>query len=201
MSVSPAEILPQKDVSNIKLLLDAQTTEKEINITALYAATNTIYRDKLKAEIWKDLSAGMKARNMPTAMIENGEKAAGPAIDLAMDKQVLAMVDSINQGLPLVSAEETKAVGDYQSKQTQAGAGAGGAGGAAGNAPLDGNKLDTTQQSVGDPQDKSIVNPNDVYVNTGSEGGASKEAGAMNNSTRVDQRSGSWEQPQQIGQV
>ena len=95
-----------KDTSNIPLLLDHTSTPKDLMTTALYVSTNTIYRDQMKKEIWTELAAGMKAKNMPAPLIAHGEKGAGPAIDFALDKHVGMMASAIKEDKPLVSEED-----------------------------------------------------------------------------------------------
>jgi hypothetical protein len=120
LDVSPAEVLPVKEAgTKMKLHLDATSTQKEIQTTALYAVTNTIYRDRVVKEIWNDLAAGMKARKMPAPLIEHGEKAANPAINAALDKHVAMMQDNILHDKPLATEEDAQAVQTYAAKHAQ----------------------------------------------------------------------------------
>jgi hypothetical protein len=116
VTVAQAELLPLKDVK-IKLLFDPQTSSKDLMTTALYVSTNTIYRDVMKKEIWTELAAGMKAKQMPAPLIEHGEKGVGPAIDMALDKQVGIMASAIQEEKPLVTDEDVKVVKEYQAKK------------------------------------------------------------------------------------
>lgn len=119
VDVSPSEVLPVKDPltrSRLQLHLDAATTPHDLQTTALYAATNTVYRERLKQEIWADLAAGMKARKMPEPLIEHGAKAAHPAIDLALDKHVAQMAENIRHDKPLATEEDAQAVQTYAEK-------------------------------------------------------------------------------------
>lgn len=116
-AVSPAELLPHKDLTGLKLTFDSASPQKEMTTVALYAATNTIYRDQIKKEIWADLAAGMQKQKLPEAVIKNGEAGAGPAIDMALDKHVEMMVTAIKDGKPLVADEDVQAVNAYQAKK------------------------------------------------------------------------------------
>jgi hypothetical protein len=118
ISISPAEVLPLKDTSNIKLNLNSSTTPKELLTTALYVSTNTIYRDQLKHEVWLEVSKSME-KNKKTPLGEkfhsHGESLCNPLVDVALDKHVItSMAAAIQQDLPLVSDEEIAQVNHYR---------------------------------------------------------------------------------------
>lgn len=152
VQVAPAEILPQRDTTHIKLLLDSTSTPADRLVTALFVSTNTLFRDGFKKEVWTELKAGMEAKKLPAPIIQHAEAGSNAAVDAALDRQIPQWATDAREGRPLISQEDAQKLATYQAAHPKLNAAA--APDAAGVAkpndfdkPLDANQVNPQLQS------------------------------------------------------
>jgi len=117
--LKPEEFLPKTDLAGIETTLGPDSTAIQKLKSALYVASNQIYRNTLKDEVWNELKAGMEAKKLPAPIIQHSRIAADQAIEIALDKQLDAMSKAVDDSKPMVSDEEVKEVAEWNASRAK----------------------------------------------------------------------------------
>jgi hypothetical protein len=117
--VKPEEFLPKTELDGIQQSLGEASTMPQRLKTALYVASNQIFRNTIKQEIWVEIKAGLEARKLPAPIVQHSQIGCDQAVEMALTKQVGLMDAAIGEGRPMVSEEETKEVADWKAAKAK----------------------------------------------------------------------------------
>jgi hypothetical protein len=117
--LKPEEFLPKSDLAGLETNLTAESTMPQRLKSALYVASNQIFRNTMKNEIWSELKPGLEARKLPAPIVQHSQIASDQAVEMALNKQIELMAQAIEKGEAMVSEEEKKAVAEWQAAKAK----------------------------------------------------------------------------------